>query len=440
VSPGTSTRLDIPGDLHSLERLRRRLTAWYVLTFGTILVVIGIGLFVALDRQRVAQLDSALRDATGDIARVISMRAIPPDAPRDLAAILNGFRVPGLRLYLLSSTGSPIAPRVPDPWIDEAARGAAATGESTLGRETVDDHTMRVHAERFQTRDGTVLIAVASADIVESEDRYASPIVAFAGAALLALVLIAAGGSLLARKSTAPVERTLGYMRRFMADAAHELRTPLTVLRTRAEVTLQQDRDQAAYVSALQGIVDDSERLARIVNDLLTLARADAGDRPPERQRVFLDDIALEAATAQRVVAQAKGVAIEMDEFEEAMVEGDPAQLRQLIVILLDNAVKFTDRGGTVRVGVSAPGKRPQLVVDDTGRGIAAEHLPHIFERFYRVDAARSRDEADGAFGHGVGLGLSIARWIAEGHRAEIDVRSVPGNGTTVTVMFPAAA
>ncbi len=439
MTPGPSTRLDVPADLRSLRRLRRRLTSWYVLTFAVILAIIGIGLFATLSKQLVDQLDSSLSDATGDITRVVSMKAIAPEsAPKDFAAILDGFRIPGLRLYILTPAGDPIAPATADPWIRDAARAAALSGEATNGRETPDDHTMRVHAQRFHGRDGTVLVAVAAADILESEDRYASLIAAFVGAAAFALLLIAVGGSLLARTSTAPVERTLGYMRRFMADAAHELRTPLTILRTRAEVTLQQDRDRAGYVSALRGIVSDSERLARIVDDLLTLARADAGDRPLERQRVFLDDIALEAATAQRVVAQAKGVTIEMDEFEEAMVEGDPAQLRQLVVILLDNAVKFTDPGGTVRVRVSAPGKRPQLVVEDSGCGISDEHLPHIFERFYRVDSARSRNEADGASGRGVGLGLSIAGCIAEGHGAEICFKPQLVMGTTVTATFAA--
>jgi signal transduction histidine kinase len=219
-----------------------------------------------------------------------------------------------------------------------------------------------------------------------------------------------------------------------MADAAHELRTPLTVLRSRAEVALQQRRGPTEYEEALRGIETEAKRLGTIVEDLLILARADAGERPISRERVFLDDLTLDAAGAARVVAQAKGIQLDVGDFEEAPVEGDPMLLRQLVMILLDNAVKFTASGGKVRVSVGAPSERPQLVVEDTGVGIAPEQLPHVFERFYRGDPARSRANGNGA--DGAGLGLSIAKWIADVHDAQIALASEPGRGTTVTVRF----
>jgi signal transduction histidine kinase len=282
------------------------------------------------------------------------------------------------------------------------------------------------------------MVAVAVADKVELEDRYASLIATFGAAAAAALLLVVAGGSFLVRKSTAPVERTIEHMRRFMADAAHELRTPLTVLRSRAEVALLQAREPEEYQEALRGIEREAHRLGSIVEDLLTLARADAGERPLARERVYLDDLTLDAAGAARVVAQAKGVSLELDEFDEALVEGDPTLLRQLVMILLDNAVKFTGRGGRVRVRVGAPSERPTLVVEDTGVGIAPDQLPHVFERFYRGDPARSRS-ANGHGADGAGLGLSIAKWIADTHHAEIALASEPGAGTRVSVRFAAA-
>jgi signal transduction histidine kinase len=170
---------------------------------------------------------------------------------------------------------------------------------------------------------------------------------------------------------------------------------------------------------------------------LLILARADAGERPIARERVYLDDLTLDAAGAARVVAEAKGVAVELEEFDEAAVEGDPTLLRQMVMILLDNAVKFTARGGKVLVRVGTPNERPMLVVEDTGIGIGPDQLPHVFERFYRGDPARSRatNRADGA-----GLGLSIAKWIADAHGAEIVLSSEPTMGTRVTVRFARAA
>jgi len=222
------------------------------------------------------------------------------------------------------------------------------------------------------------------------------------------------------------------FMRRFMADAAHELRTPITVLRTRAEVTLQQPREVANYVSALRNIEIEARRLGGIVDSLLVLARADSGERQIARERFFLDDVAIDAAGAARVVARQKGVEVAVEEFEEAPVVGDQSLVRQLIMILLDNAVKFTDRDGEVRVRVSMHQGAPTFVVEDTGIGIEPEDLSRVFQRFFRGQTARSRTD-------GAGLGLSIARWIAREHGAEISLASKPGKGTTVSVTFPHA-
>jgi len=232
------------------------------------------------------------------------------------------------------------------------------------------------------------------------------------------------------------VEGSMETMRRFMADAAHELRTPITVLRSQAEVALQRERNAEGYVEALRRVESEAVRLGATVEDLLTLARADAGERAPERRRVFLDDLALDAASGARALAETRGVALEVGAFEEAVVSGDAALLRQLLMIVLDNAVKFTPAGGRVRVSAAAPGGQAEVVVEDTGIGITPEQLPHVFERFYRGDPARAR--ADGA--EGAGLGLAIARWIADAHGARIEVTSEPGRGTRVAIVFPAVA
>ncbi|HYU54541.1 MAG TPA: HAMP domain-containing sensor histidine kinase, partial [Gemmatimonadaceae bacterium] len=264
----------------------------------------------------------------------------------------------------------------------------------------------------------------------ELEDKYADLIAAFAAIAFAALVLVAAGGFVLVRKSTAPIERSIEFMRRFMADAAHELRTPITILRTRAEITLQQPREAESYVAALRSVEAEAHRLGGIVDSLLVLARADTGERQIEKEKIFLDDVALDAAGAAQVVARQKNVDITVDEFEEAPVEGDPALVRQLIMILLDNAVKFTDAGGQVRVRVSMHDGSPTFRVEDTGIGIKAEELSRVFQRFFRGETARSRT-------NGAGLGLSIASWIAREHGAEISLTSEPGKGTNVIVTFP---
>src|SRR6185369_10988136 len=214
-----------------------------------------------------------------------------------------------------------------------------------IQEELQSDKTLRVHAIRFRLNSGEQMVAVALADQEELANKYADLIEAFIGIALFALLLVAAGGFVLVRKSTAPIERSIINMRRFMADAAHELRTPITILRTRAEVALQQPREATNYVSALHGIEAEARRLGGIVDSLLVLARADAGERQIEKERIFLDDIAIDAAGAAQVVARQKNIEITVDKFEEAPIAGDSALIRQLVMIVLDNAVKFTDPG-----------------------------------------------------------------------------------------------
>ena len=419
------------GGIQRLVRLRLRLTIWYVATFGLIVLLLGAGLFAVIRYQLSQQLDASLHSATQELVRAARIREVEAAAARGRTIdAVDELNVPDRTLYLLDSHGNPVKPDTVSDWIGSAARQAARVGQITVERDTPNDATLRLHALRFRLASGHTLVAVAVADQVELEDRYADLIAAFAAAAFAALVLVAAGGFLLVRKSTAPIERSMIFTRRFMADAAHELRTPITVLRTRAEVALQQPRDAAHYVSALHGVEAEARRLGGIVDSLLVLARADSGERQIERERFFLDDVAIDAAGAERLVAREKGVEVIVEEFEEAPVVGDPSLVRQLIMILLDNAVKFTDRGGEVRLRVSLRQGAPTFMVEDAGMGIKPEELSRVFQRFFRGEAARSRTD-------GAGLGLSIASWIAREHGAEISLTSEPGRGTRVVVTFP---
>ena len=426
----TSSRLGI----QRLIRLRLRLTIWYVATFGLIIVLLGGGLFAVITYQLKQQLDDSLRDATLELVRAARIRELEQESVRGrVIDAVDELNIPDRILYLLDVQGNPVKPSKVDPWIVEAARQAGKLGQITVQNSTPADKTLRLHAMRFKLASGQHLVAVAVADQEELEDKYADLIAAFVAIAILALILVAAGGFFLVRKSTQPIERSIVFMRRFMADAAHELRTPITILRTRAEVALQQPRDTANYVSALRGIEVESRRLGGIVESLLVLARADAGERQIEKERIFLDDIAIDAAGAAQVVARQKNVEITVDEFEEAPIEGDSSLIRQLVMIVLDNAVKFTDPGGQVHVRVSMTDGAPMFSVADTGIGIKAEELGRVFQRFFRGETARSRTE-------GAGLGLSIARWIVQEHDASISLKSEPGQGTTVTVTFPRVA
>jgi len=423
----TSSRLGI----QRLVRLRLRLTIWYVATFGLIILLLGAGLFGVISHQLSQQLDDSLKSATLELVRAARIREMEAAGARGrVIDAVDELNIPDRILYLLDIEGTPIKPAKVDNWIRQAAKDAGRIGQITIQHGLPEDKTLRLHALRFKLASGSQLVAVAVADQVELEDKYADLITAFVVIAFAALFLVAAGGFFLVRKSTAPIERSIQFMRRFMADAAHELRTPITILRTRAEIALQQPREAANYVSALRGVEAEARRLGSIVDSLLVLARADAGEQQIDTARIFLDDIAVDAAGAAQIVARQKNVQVTVDQFEEAPVEGDPTLIRQLIMIVLDNAVKFTDAGGQVHVRVSMHEGAPTFAVEDTGIGIKQEELSRVFQRFFRGETARSRTD-------GAGLGLSIASWIAREHGADISLSSEPGKGTKVVVTFP---
>jgi len=198
----------------------------------------------------------------------------------------------------------------------------------------------------------------------------------------------------------------------------------------RRVVALAHARDPARDDATLRAIEGESDRLGVIVGDLLTLARADAGERPVAREPLYLDDIAADALEAARALAQRKGVVLEVGSFEEARITGDPALVRRLLIIVLDNAIKYTPKDGRVRLDVTAADGLRTVVVTDTGIGIPADQLPRIFERFYRGDQARHAAE-------GAGLGLAIAKWISELHGARLAFSALP-QGTRVAIEFPA--
>ncbi len=231
----------------------------------------------------------------------------------------------------------------------------------------------------------------------------------------------------------ARLEAALESQRRFVADASHELRTPLTTVRGNASLLGRYDLLTADdRHEAVAQIAAEAERMSRLVGDLLTLARADAGQRL-EREPVPMGRLLEDVARQARVLAAGR-VAVSVVRLDDATVDADPEALRRLLVILVDNAIKYTPEGGSVTLGLKVDALRgdtraARVTVVDTGIGIAAEDLPHVFDRFYRADRARGTG--------GTGLGLAIGRWIAEAHGGSISVESQPGSGSIFTVTLP---
>lgn len=229
------------------------------------------------------------------------------------------------------------------------------------------------------------------------------------------------------------LETSFKQQQRFVADASHELRTPLAVLRGETEVALGKTRSTAEYQESLALIKDEAERLSRVVEDLFMLARQPI-DAPASliKEPVSLNEVAKDCGRAAHVLALRKGVRLETKlDSQPIILNGDDELLKRMILNLLDNAVKYTPEGGEVRIELAQQNGSARVVVTDTGIGIPLNDQSRIFDRFYRVDKARSR-----ALG-GAGLGLSIAQWIVEAHAGKISIDSVPGRGSTFTVELP---
>ena len=432
--PGASAPRPTAAATLALRRLRLRVTAWYVGTFAIVLATLGALLFAALAHDVSVELGSSLRAATKELASAAERRE-QERAAGGAAAIdaVDELHIPDRQLYLFDLRGHSLSPTAADSQVRALALSAAASGSATKRWEAPDDQTLQAYAETFTTSIGTRYVAAAVVNRDSIDDRY-SMLLALAGVlGAIGLALVATGGWFLAQKSVAPVERSMEQMRRFMADAAHELRTPVAVMRSRVDVTLERRRDAEAYEAMLAELREEVERLAALVNDLFTLARADADERPFAPVSVQLDEIVLGAVTTAGWIGARRSVALTVTEADEAVIEGDPSLLRQLVLILLDNAIKFSEEGGAVAISVRASEGGASLTIEDNGVGIADADLPHVFDRFYRADAVRGSTA-------GAGLGLAIARWIAELHSARIAlVAATTGRGTRVTVSFPGA-
>ncbi|MES1259282.1 MAG: HAMP domain-containing sensor histidine kinase, partial [Gemmatimonadota bacterium] len=300
----------MPPGSTSLRPLRLKLTLWYLSTLLAILLLLGGGLFLAIGRRFSIELDQSLRDAAAQLERAAQTREVEAGAQGRVVDAVEELHIDDRTLYLLDSLAVPVMPGDAPDWVRAGAGSIGAAGSIDAEHRVGPDRTLKMHAERFMLASGRTFIAAAVADQVELEDRYSALITEFGVAALIALVLATGGGWFLVRQATAPIEQSVAQMRRFMADAAHELRTPITVLRTQAEVALQRSRELDGYVGALRGIESESRRLGQIVDDLLTLARADVGEPVRNFQRVFLDDIVLDAVGAAGAMATAKQITL----------------------------------------------------------------------------------------------------------------------------------
>lgn len=403
--------------LGALDRLRLRISAWYVATGAGILLVLGTGLFFVVAQQIGRELDHTLEQAASAMA----------EADRSPGVRLQ---VPGVTLSITDAAGRVLAPDTGGYSVARVAQRAVRDGTAQDELPLEKEHVLRLRARAFRTASGEVRVAVAAADLEDLEDRYQQLIVNFSVAAVIALALVGFGGVFLARKFARPVEETVARMREFMSDAAHELRTPVAVLRTESEVALARPRNGTEDSAAFQRIAAGAGRLSTVVDDLFMLARAESGELDVERTPVFLDDILSDSVSAFNGLAVHRSIALVLHEFDEAPALGSAVLMRRAMAILLDNALKYTNAGGRVTASTRASAVTVTVEVADTGLGIADADMPRVFDRFYRSDAAR--EAASGS-----GLGLAIALRIAQLHGGTLTLESIAGQGTTARLTLP---
>jgi heavy metal sensor kinase len=425
-----------------------------------------------------------------------------PEALRAAASqAADEFRLRDHRFAVLDSAGNVLAenkalpappqpdgavsqPEIPGEVLRQLIAGTAGAPRRLQDLMLGGEH---FRARVLQDNVGGTPISIVTMQSVEAERLQLADI----GKALflvipIALVIASAGGYFLARKSLAPVvamsekaarmgaqnlhERLpvlnardeLGYLastfndlldrltrsleqqRRFMADASHELRSPVSVIRGEAEVALSQTRTPEEYRGSLEIALDEARRLSQIVDDLFTLARADAGQYPLRPRDFYLEELAVECVRAARSMAASRGVTLSYEPDGEMPIHGDEALVRRLTMNLLDNAIKYSPEGGKINVDCQRSGSEYSLTVQDSGPGIPAEAQEKIFERFFRLDPARTQNrrelgpvETAAPTTTGAGLGLAIARWIAEAHHGRLVLAHSDASGSTFAAFLP---
>ncbi len=477
--------------------MRAQLTLWYTGVLALVLVVFAFVTYSYLARAARERTDQSLADTANSLISNFTAEASDEDqSEADAAAeVTRNFQFKDRQAIIFDETGAVVAASEspPDvrgkrawPQLKNLSQSLSelleSAGRSGRAYATLPDQKdgIRVVATAIKSSGKTYTIVIAHS-LHEQDEALEQARGAFYVAVPLALLIASLGGYFLARKSLAPVvamgERAarigasnlnerlpepssrneLGRLarifnellarldlsfeqqRRFMADASHELRTPVAIVCGEAEVALSQTvRSVEEYRESLAILLDEGRRLTRIVEDLFTLTRADAGQYQAEQTAFYLDETVGECVRALRSLASQHGLEIQYQHSEgELLLRGDEGLFRRMVLNLLDNAIKYTPAGGHVRVDIGREGEHYIIRIEDTGAGIPTEAQPHVFDRFYRVDQARARHGRDGQ-AVGAGLGLSIASWIAEVHGGSIALERSDQTGSTFLITLPA--
>jgi signal transduction histidine kinase len=441
-APAGATGSDEPALTDSerglLRGVRRSLSLWSAAITLVVLVALSVVLFVAVDRSLAASGTAQL------VARADSLTRGRADPESELPEGGYLFGGPGSGTFTVISDaqgkplggGGPAEGRVPEGLPLQAGIDAVATGPARDIRiaTVADDTPVRVLTQEVRFRGQTLYLQVIGERTSEQRTLSVLIVVLVVGGAV-AVVIASGAGAAFASRALVPIRHSLvtqrtalQRQREFAADASHELRTPLTVIRASVD-DLDRHRSEPVETvgSALTDIRDEVDHMTTMVEDLLLLARSDSGALETDSIPVDLGDVATDGAAALAKIAAERGVRINIDP-EPTEIRGDPARLRQLVTILVDNAIRHSPDRGEVSVRVRVEGTEATLTVDDTGPGIRPDELDRVFDRFYR---------ASGAQGEGTGLGLAIAAWIVQRHGGRIEATNRPTGGARFTARIP---
>lgn len=465
-----------------IESVRARLTLYYVSVLAAALLVVCGLIYVLLARALHSRVDdnlhALLQITSNSLDNDLAEGQDVEDAARSTAAELSS-RQQMLAIYdasgrLLAEEGKDTDLDIVLPPLETIPSGEPML--MTVAEKGDEDDRHRLGLSRITItpyRATYIVVAGMSLEPTDEELEAFREILVYV--VPIALLLAGLGGWFLAYRSLAPVvamadrarqigfedlsgrlpvanprdelgrlaqtfndllgrlDTALTHQRQFMADASHELRTPVTISRTAASVALQlPHRDEREYRETLTIVEQQAVRLSRLVDDMFTLAWADAGDYPVRREPMYLDEVIHEVVSAARVMASTKNVTIECETIEPATLTGDEELIRRLVANLLDNAIRHTPVGTVVRIRLQRVSDKYEISVTDRGPGIPVDSQARIFERFYRVDVSRSRQASTG----GAGLGLALARWIAQVHDGDLSLTRSSEAGSTFTALL----
>ncbi|HEX8918192.1 MAG TPA: ATP-binding protein [Chloroflexota bacterium] len=429
------------------RRIRWSLTAWYTAVLGATLVIAGVVLYLGVQHQLLSPVDDELTTLSAGVTTEWQLLwdqsfPLPVPCPADESVpmpqgvlwacydsqehLIREDQSVSRNPHFLDLSAAQSAVQNGSAWDTVHTHSPFAGTDSSVRR-----YAVRVVDPRSRQLIGVFEVGYPIGDRINALNELLKLLI-ICGA--LGLLAAAVGGMMLAARALEPARRAYLRQQDFIADASHELRTPLTLMRADAEVLLRDrahlSEDQTAI---LQDVVQEVSHMGALANNMLDLARLDAGKLRLEKEVVDLTALARTLAHRAEALAGERAVRVRAEPGEPVLVIGDPVLLEHVALILVDNAIKYNHPGGEVVLRTRLEGDQAVLEVADTGIGISAENLPHLGQRFYRVDKARSR-EAGGA-----GLGVSIAQSIAVRHDGSLSYSSELDHGTLATLSLPAA-